>query len=395
MRYGILKGLRILDFTRVLAGPYATRILADFGAEVIKIQSRKTEGETDNNIGSYYNHWNRGKRSITLDLSYREAREIVLLLTSACDVVIENFSPRVMSNWGLDYEKLKAVRSDIIMVSMSGMGQTGPWKDYVAFGSTIQSLGGLTYLTSYDRETPMGLGYSHADLISGLYGALAVLTAWEYRERTGKGQHIDVSEYEAICTSIAPIFLDILVNKQEVVPDANPSGYDEAAPYGCYQCSGEDRWCVIAVFNEKEWKALCKAMGKPRWIKDERFNSLSKRKKYKKELDQFIAQWTSTHKSEKAVQLLQNAGVAAGVVQNAEDLANDPHLSARDFFIHSEYPVSGNTISERSPIRMGRTTTVSWKRAPLLGEDNHYIFKKLLGFTDYKISSYIKRGIIG
>lgn len=391
----MLKELRILDFTRVLAGPYATRILADFGAEVIKIQSKKTEGETDSNIRSYYNHWNRNKRSITLDLSYSEAREIVLLLTSACDVVIENFSPRVMTNWGLDYEELRAVRADIIMVSVSGMGQTGPWKDYVAFGSTIQSLGGLTYLTSYNREYPLGLGYSYADLISGLYGALAVLTACEYRERTGKGQHIDLSAYEAICTSIAPTFMDIWVNNKEIVPEGNSFGYEAAAPIGCYQCLGEDRWCVIAVFNEKEWKALCKAAGKTHWINDVRFKTLSKRKKYKKDLDQLISQWAFTQTPEKIVQLLQDAGVAAGVVQNAEDLANDPHLAARDFFVHLEHPVLGDTISERSPIRMARTTTAGWKEAPLLGEDNRYVFKELLGFTDHQISAYIERGIIG
>jgi crotonobetainyl-CoA:carnitine CoA-transferase CaiB-like acyl-CoA transferase len=189
--------------------------------------------------------------------------------------------------------------------------------------------------------------------------------------------------------------LDILVNKQEVIPDANSPGYDEAAPYGCYQCSGQDRWCVIAVFNEKEWKALCRIIGKPGWIKDERFNSISKRKKYKKELDQFVAQWTSTQKPKNAVQLLQDAGVAAGVVQNAEDLANDPHLSARDFFIRSEHPVSGDAISERSPIRMSGEATKDWKGAPLLGEDNRYVFKELLGFTDHQISAYIERGIIG
>ena len=158
MNQGILKGLRILDFTWVLAGPYATRILADFGAEVIKVQSKKTAGGAESNLTGYFSHWNRNKRSITLDMSYPEAKEIVLRLARISDVVIENFSTRVMSNWGLDYERLKEVRPDIIMVSMSGMGQTGPWKDFVAFGPALQALSGLTYLTSFAQESPLGYG---------------------------------------------------------------------------------------------------------------------------------------------------------------------------------------------------------------------------------------------
>ena len=164
MNKGLLTGLRVLDFTRVLAGPYATRILADFGAEVIKIQSKKTASGAETNTSGYFNTWNRNKRSVTLDMSYPEAREIFLKLTTISDVVIENFSPRVMSNWGLDYENLKAVKPDLIMISMSGMGQTGPWRDYVAFGPTIQALSGLTYLSAFDENSPMGLGYAYMPL---------------------------------------------------------------------------------------------------------------------------------------------------------------------------------------------------------------------------------------
>ena len=158
MNQGILKGLRILDFTWVLAGPYATRILADFGAEVIKVQSKKTAGGVESNLTGYFSHWNRNKRSITLDMSHPEAKEIVLRLARISDVVIENFSTRVMSNWGLDYDRLKEVKPDLIMVSMSAMGQTGPWKDFVAFGPTLQALSGLTYLTSFAQESPLGIG---------------------------------------------------------------------------------------------------------------------------------------------------------------------------------------------------------------------------------------------
>ncbi len=162
---GILRGVRVLDFTWMLAGPYATRLLADFGAEVIKVQSRKTAKGAESNLSGYFNTWNRNKRSITLDMSFPGAGEMVLRLAAISDVVIENFSPRVMSNWGLDYEMLRQVRPNLIMVSMSGMGRTGPWRDFVAFGPTLQALSGLTYLTSFTQDSPVGLGYSYADPI--------------------------------------------------------------------------------------------------------------------------------------------------------------------------------------------------------------------------------------
>jgi len=395
MNQGILKGLRILDFTWVLAGPYATRILSDFGAEVIKIQSKKTAGGVESNLTGYFSHWNRNKRSITLDMSYPEAKEIVLRLAKISDVVIENFSTRVLSNWGLDYERLKEVRPDIIMVSMSGMGQTGPWKDFVAFGPALQALSGLTYLTSFAKESPLGMGYAYADPVAGLHAALAILAALEYRDRTGQGQYIDVSEYEAMCTLIAPTLMNALINKREVFPQGNRPNDILAAPHGCYKCLGVDRWCVIAVFNEVEWKALCRVMGDPSWTKEERFSSLLKRKENSKELDGFIEHWTVQHSPEEVVQLFQEAGVSAGVVQNGEDLAKDPQLASREFFMELNHPVLGRTTTDRTPIKFSDHPKTHWKAAPLLGEDNRYVYMDLLGFKEDDFSSYIEKGIIG
>lgn len=395
MNQGILNGIRVLDFTWVLAGPYTTRILADFGAEVIKVQSKKTAGSAESNLTGFFNHWNRNKRSITLDMSYPEAREIVLKLTKMSDVVIENFSPRVMSNWGLDYERLKEVRADLVMLSMSGMGKTGPWKDFVAFGPTIQALSGLIYLTSFTQDSPMGMGYAYADLVTGLYGTFALLAALEYRNRTGKGQHIDLSEYEAMSTFMGPTLLDIAVNQKEVLPHGNHPDYIAAAPYGCYQCSGEDRWCVIAVFEEEEWQALCDVLGRPAWTREERFSTMSKRKENAEALDELLGKWTVQHTPEEVVHLFQRAGISAGVVQNAEDLARDPQLIAREFFIHLEHPVLGETISDKSPINFKDHPKADWKAAPLLGGDNRYVYMELLGFTNEELSSYIEKGIIG
>lgn len=395
MQRNILNGLRVLDFSWVLAGPFATRILADFGAEVIKVQSKKTARGAEANNTGYFNTWNRNKRSITLDMSYPEAREIARGLTSISDVVIENFSPRVMSNWGMDYKNLKEVRPDLILVSISAMGHTGPWKNHVAFGATVQALSGFTYLTSFNQNSPMGVGYSYADAIGGLYAALVVLAALEYRDRTGHGQHIDISEHEAMCTVLGPALINESINLTELFPRGNRADHIPAAPYGCYKCLGTDRWCVIAVFSDVEWQRLCQIMGNPAWTRDERFSTASRRKEHAEELDELLGQWTTQHTPEHVVDLLQGSGVPAGVVQNAEDLAKDPHLRAREFFVSLEHPVLGETISDSSPIRFTEGSRAGWKAAPLLGEDNRYVYTELLGFTEGEVSSYEEKGIIG
>ncbi len=395
MTVGILNGLRVLDLTWVLAGPYATRLLTDFGAEVIKVQSKKTAKGAESNSTGYFNTWNRNKRSITLDLSYPEAREIALRLVKISDVVIENFSPRVKSNWGLDYEGLKEIHPGLIMLSMSAMGQTGPWRDFVGFGPTLQALSGLTYLTSFEANSPLGLGYAYSDPIAGLYAVLVLLAALECRDRTGQGLFIDLSEYEACCTLVGPALLEALVNSKPVLPHGNQPDHLHAAPYGCYPCAGVDRWCVIAVFDEEQWQALCKGIESPDWTREERFSTLSQRKNHREELDQFIGLWTVRHTPEEVVSLLQEAGVPAGVVQNAEDLANDPHLMARDFFVRLKHPVLGETISDASPIRFQETSMQDWKAAPLLGEDNHYVLQELLGLSEREMSSLVTKGVVG
>jgi crotonobetainyl-CoA:carnitine CoA-transferase CaiB-like acyl-CoA transferase len=389
-----LSGLRVLDFTWMLAGPYATRLLADFGAEVIKIQSKKTASGAESNPTPYFNAWNRNKRSITLDLGHPEAREIALKLTAISDIVIENFSPRVMSNWGLNYERLREVRPNLIMVSLSAMGQTGPWKNFVALGPTLQALSGLTYLTSFNKDSPMGLGFAYADVVAGLYAALAVLAALEYREKKDKGQYIDLSEYEALCSTMGPAFLEAAIHPVAIVPKGNRPDYILAAPYGCYQCTGEDRWCVIAVHTEEEWQGLCKAMGSPDWTGEKRFSTPSRRKIFSEELDELLGRWTIQHPAEEVAALLQKNGVPAGVVQNARDLAKDPQLIARRFFVNLEHPVLGQTITDAPPIHFEQEPAVDWKAAPLLGEDNRYVYKELLGFTENELSNYMDRGII-
>ena len=392
---GILTGLRVLDFSRVLAGPYATRILADFGAEVIKVQSRKTATGAEDNDGPYFKAWNRNKRSVTLDMAVAGAREMALKLVSISDVVVENFPPRVMANWKLDYNELIKVKPNLVMLSMSGMGQTGPWKNYVAFGPTVQSLGGLTYLTSYSQDSPVGIGFAYADVIAGLFGAIAVLAALERRDRTGAGQYIDLSEYEAVCSTVGPALLDSNANPGRILPTGNRSPHIPASPYGCYKCTGEDRWCVIAVFNETEWQALCRVSGHPEWVDDQRFHDVETRKEHAEELDRLLETWTSGMEAEDVMDLLQSADVPAGVVQNAEDLAKDPQLRANEFFVDLTHSTAGRTIADRSPIRMPGVFADTWKPAPVLGGDNEYVYLELLGLSEAEHQACIEKGIIG
>lgn len=390
-----LHGLRVLDFTWVLAGPYATRILADFGAEVIKVQSQPTAKGAEANNTAYFNTWNRSKLGITLNLSHPQGRELARKLVAISDVVIENFTPRVMPNWGLSYENLKRVKPDLIMVSLSGMGQSGPWRDYAAFGPTIQALSGLTYLTSFSPEQTLGLGYSYADHIAGLTAALAVLVALEYRDQTGEGQYVDISEYEAMCAMLGPAIMDYTINHNLALPPGNNPDYTRAAPYGCYRCRGDDRWCVIAVFSEAEWQALCRLMGDPPWAKEARFATLSQRQQHIPELNQLLEQWMVERSPEEIMSQLQEAGIAAGVVQNARDMAEDPQLSARSFFIPVSHPVLGETTLDSTPIRLNRTPARFQRAAPLLGQDNTYVYRELLGLSEPQLARYIEDGIMG
>jgi crotonobetainyl-CoA:carnitine CoA-transferase CaiB-like acyl-CoA transferase len=391
----ILEGIRVVDLTWVLAGPYATRIFADWGAEVIKVQCRKTAQGAEDNDRGYFQTWNRNKKSITLNQNYPAARELLLKLIAASDLVIENFSPRVMSNWKLTYRDLQKVKSDVIMLSMSAAGQTGPGKDWVAFAHTLQALSGFTFLTSFAAGSPLGLGVPYGDVISALYAAFAALAALEYRDRTGQGQYIDLSEYEALCSLLGPAFLDELANGRKIMPQGNGPDDLPAAPHGCFKCLGTDRWCVIAVFSDEEWQALCGVMGRPAWAGSETLSTMAGRRERAAELEARIEEWTARKTAEEVVQLLQDAGVAAGLVQNAEDLAHDPQLLARKFFRPLPHPMHPDALADASPIQIDGERGGAWKAAPLLGEHNRYVFLDLLGLTEEEFSAYVKQGVIG
>ncbi len=378
MTNSVLKNIRILDFTWVLAGPYATRLLADFGAEVIKVQPLLPQ-EEDAFARGYYNTWNRNKLGITLDMATPEGIALAKKLVALSDAVVENFTPRVMANWGLDYQNLKAIKPDIIMLSLSTMGNTGPRRGNTGFGPTIQAFSGLTHLMSYPGGSPLGPGTAYADHIGGLFACLALLGALEYHRRTGEGQYIDVSQVEAMTSLLGDAF----------VP-----GKEEEAPCGAYRCKGEDRWCALAVFTDEEWRGFKKALGSPPWADGKRFATLSARLKNKKALDGLIEDWTQQRTAEEAMTLLQKNGVAAGVVQDARDLAQDPQLRQRGFFIELDHPRMGKTVSDAAPVRLSDTPPGYSCPAPLPGQDNDYVYGELLGLSDSEINKLKKQKVI-
>jgi crotonobetainyl-CoA:carnitine CoA-transferase CaiB-like acyl-CoA transferase len=388
----ILKGIRVIDMTRMLSGPYATRLLGDFGAEVIKVQSYLTANGAEQNDSPYFQTWNRNKRSVSLNLKHPEARDIVLELAAVSDVLVENFSPRVMENWGLTYRRLSKAKPDLIMASISAMGHTGPWRNFVGFAPTFHALSGLISASSCSHKAPINIGYAYGDIVAGLYAALAILASIEYRDATGKGQYIDLSAYEALCTFLGPAFMEAASGLHPQAPSQQHDASPEA-PCGCYPCKGADRWCVISIATDDDWQLFCRISGIPELMYGH-FSTPATRRKHRKNLDVLISQWTARHTPETIVRRLQKAGVSAGVVQNAEDLARDSHLATRRFFVSLAHPTLGTTFSDRSALWPWNERPSDWKPAPQLGADNRHVLMKLLGYSVSRFQSLIKRGVL-
>ena len=383
-----LEGVRILDFTWVVAGPVAVRILADQGAEIIKIERRDTL-DLGTRRGGFSGNLHRGKESTVINMADPRGIEIAQKLAAISDVVIDNFSARVMRNWGLDYESLKKIKPDVIAVSMSGFGHTGPHKDYVSYGPTLQALSGYTLQMRHPGHEPAGWGYSYADMTGGYSGALAVLMALWHRKQTGQGQFVDLAQFEAISSLVGPDLLDILNNQTPSQPIGNRSQEAPAAPHGVYRCKGDDRWCAIAVFTEAEWQSLCHVLGQPAWTCEARFASLADRLEHQDALDGYIEAWTQQYAAEEVMTRLQEAGIAAGVVANGEDLDRDPQLRARGYWTQLPAQENGKTedvILDGPPFKLSKTPGYVAAPGPLLGEHTESVLRRLLNYSDQQIA---------
>jgi benzylsuccinate CoA-transferase BbsF subunit len=298
-----------------------------------------------------------------------------------------------MQRLGLGYEEVRKVRPDIIYVEAPMQGTWGPHASFRGYGVTISALAGIHYLTALPGREPVGTGTNYPDHVPNcLHMALAILMALLHRSRTGEGQYIEISQFESTVAVIGPAVMDYAVNGRVVQPTGNKVSY--ACPHGAYPCKGEDRWCVIAVFDPVQWRSLCEAMGRPELEADPRFATLVARKEHEAELDQIISDWTRARTREEVFWTLQRAGVPVGMVNDAADLLNrDVQLAAREHWVFLDHPEMGRCVYDAPPYRSERLNPRPLRPAPLVGQDNEYVFKQLLGLSDDEYNSYLEQGI--
>jgi crotonobetainyl-CoA:carnitine CoA-transferase CaiB-like acyl-CoA transferase len=389
-----LDGIRVLDFTWVVAGPVTTRILADLGADVIKVE-RKDATDFGDRRGGLTGSLMRGKRSVVLDLSKPRGLALARRLAEVSDVVVDNFSARVMTNLGLDYESLRALRPGIICVRMTGFGLTGPQCDYVSYGPTLQALTGYSLLMAEPGKPPAGFGYSYSDLAGGNLGALAVLAALWHRRRTGRGQLVDLAQLEAVASVLGPVLLERAMDGGVSVPRGNASQERPAAPHGVYRCAGHERWLALTVFGDEDWRRFASAIGAPPWTADPRFASEAGRMAHTAELDRLIGDWALLQDAADAAERLQRAGVAAGLVADAEDLCvRDPQLAARRHFVEVPTPEGGTVRIDGTPFLLSETPGRVGGPGPLLGEHTDAVLAELVGLHADEIQALRDAGVV-
>ena len=387
-----LSGVRVLDLTISWSGPYCTRLLATMGAEVIRVDNPHIAPGRPYKMSTYINDHNINKYSVAIDLATPKGVELFKRLVSISDVVAENFSARVMGNLGLDYESLKAVKPDIIMLSMPGFGNSGPYRDYVAYGTVIEAMVGLSQLTGYEDGPPLRVGIAYPDPTAGLVGAFAVLSALHYRARTGKGQQIELSQFESATTLLFEAIMDYTMNRR--VPRRQGNRHRSIAPHEVFPCRGDDSWIAIAVTNDEEWRALCDVMGRQDLADDPRFSDILARYEHQDEINAIIAGWTRQFDHNELMQRLQAAGVPAGAVLSSPELLADPHLKARDFMVMIDDPVDGRRPIAGPSARLSRTPAEFKWGAPLLGQDQDYVFGELLGMSQQERERLAEDGVI-
>ena len=397
-----LEDIKIADFTWYVAGPFCTRYLADYGARVIKIEStRVVDGVRpyppykDNipgvNRGGYFHNYNCNKLGVTLNMRHPKGIEIARRIIMWSDVVAESFSPGIMDNLGLGYEELSRMKPEIIMISLSSKGQTGPQSRLPAVGLHLAALSGFINLTGWPDRDPSLLYGAYTDSIAGRYGAASVMAALAQRQRTGKGQYIDLAQSEAGLQFLIPPMLDYAANGR--VLHRNGNRHPAAAPHGAYRCQGEDRWCAIAVFTDQEWEALRRAMGDPSWAGDPGLASLAGRKSREEDLDRLLEQWTIQRSAEEVMTRLQEAGVSAGILEKAEDLHRDPQLAARHHFWTLSHAEIGDSTYDGMGSILSETPAELNRAAPVLGQDNYEVYTRIVGLSDEEFIELVQQGV--
>lgn len=395
-------GLRVIDFAWVATGPITGRLLAEFGADVIRLESalRIDPGRTlppwagreaGPNRSQLFANYNASKRSVAVNLSHPKGREIARRLIARADVVIEAFTPGTLARWGLGYADLRRLKPDLVLLSTCQQGQTGPHSHYAGYGSLAAGLAGFYALTGWPDREPGTIYGAYTDFVAHHFASAALLAALDHRRRTGEGQWVDLSQLEASLHFLAPAILDYTVNGRIAGRRGNLD--DRAAPHNAYPTAGIDRWCVIACEDEAEWRALCRAMGEPAWAARPEFATLGARRRHVEELDRRIGEWTGAHEAAELARRLQGLGVPAGVVESCADLHRDPQLAARGIFTWLDHPEIGRAPYERWAFSLSATRG-SLRRAPCLGEHTHEVLAELLELSRPEVDRLIDEGVL-
>jgi crotonobetainyl-CoA:carnitine CoA-transferase CaiB-like acyl-CoA transferase len=393
-----LDDVKVLDFTWVVAAPGASRMLADYGATVVRVETTKRV-DTARTFGPFHGNtpgpessilfqsMNAGKLGVTIDMSKPEGRTVALDLVRWADVVMESFSPRVKRNWSFDYESLRAVKPDIIMLSSCLMGQTGPLSNFAGYGSLAAALSGFYNVTGWPDRAPAGPYNAYTDTIVPRFVAILLLAALDYKRRTGLGQYIDQSHMETALHFLGPALLDYTANSRV---DARIGNRDtRMGPHGVYPAAGDDRWVAIACRDDADWAALCAVIGRPELAEDPRNATATDRIGRQKEVDDEISAWTRQREPLEIEAALQVCGVPCSVVETSPDLYGDPQLQHREHFVAVQHPTHGGILVEGSRFRLSRTPAEYGRSGPTMGRDNQYVLSELLGYSDEQIAGLV------
>ncbi|MDO8567483.1 MAG: CoA transferase [Dehalococcoidales bacterium] len=400
-----------MDFGTAQAAPVLGLMLAQMGMEVIKVESRtrldgirlgRPIGQDDTSGGdqgkwpdlqpSFHAH-NRGKLGMLVNLKTTKGIALVKELIKQTDIVIDNYSPGVMQRLGLDHKELEKIKPDIITISLSGAGESGPLRDVVLYAATIQSISGQSSLIGYEGEPILGMSeLAYGDANATIHGTLGVLAALWHRNQTGEGQHIELSESEALTSTMGEAVLDYTMNGRVMGATGNTDRV--MAPHGNYRCKGNDKWVSIAVDTEVEWAAFCRTIGSPGWTKEARFKDAASRHENRAELDRLVNAWTENFEPWEVANLFQPAGVAAFPVFNIEDQFCDSHFREREIYPEIQHPLVGTEMGYSMPWHFSDMPNGNHVPAPSLGEHNHYVYHDLLGLSDNEIKSLVEQGVI-
>ena len=404
-----LAGVRIVEMGQLIAIPHAMKLLGDMGAQIIRIEScarldnyrtssfykNRSDGHHWDRAANFYEQ-NRNKYSLTLELNDEDCIDALRELISISDVFAENFTPRVMRNFNLEYEDLRQIRPDIIMVSSTGYGYTGPWADYGAIGYTTEATSGLSHISGYNGGPPVLPEIPYADYTAAEHTAFAIMAALAYRARTGKGQFIDISQSETLTSTIPEAIMDYTVNGR--IPERVGNQDTLMSPHGCYPCAGDDQWIAIAVSTDEQWSALCDVLERPEWLADTRFADALSRWNHRDAIDALLSEATVSHEQYALMTALQTKGVPAGAVLDGKSLLFDPHLNDRGFYEVAEHHSSTGMpplpYSSR-PWKFSGTPAELRAAAPTLGQHNRFVLSELMGANAQQVEAMEARGAIG